>query len=833
MKSLLGFAAAVFLVPSMASGQTWPNKTIATPNLVQTDFGPNGSALPFDGADYCGPTSATMALGYLNQAGFTQLLGVHAKQEDYLNLVKVLSGLGGSSDSGGTLISDLQTGLRNYFSAKGIGAENWNITHWDRGYHRSIHQIAAMNAGQNILIGLIGWYRNNDGVYDRVGGHFVVITDQDAASGTLTIHNPYPFALLDQPNLPAYVQQTTPMADFMATHKNNNSGLGNARYLQFDTSQVGPTKAVQGILEQVFAIRVDASQLPYYGFSRRNWKINSQKTLNTGGGDLVVDTQVTGAGGINKLDEGNLVFRKAVTLAGGHDIRAGGMVSRVVAGDAFGTGSIALSGTGNLKLLPDDAVPTAVSLSVASRSRLHKNGAQLSFSGGNAIELRRGANPSLSVTVGGNSGNEVPNLVESGPAPTLVIDADDLGGTENLRVEGSGGNLPPITNGIVSPNIVGSSGAAKDGHFLTYPASAGDNGGFRYAAAFTGDINSANASQVYQAISDQTLTGAASVYALSIGDGLTVHGAGQTLSVGDGTAAAGIILNGGSLSAGTLALGAAQAAAYTNAAGGIIDAALAGSGGLVKFGPGELLLSASSPGLSGPIFVNSGILALSAASALGGSSNTLTLLPGSGLRVDAGGAVAGTTVASGYSAIDLNGGTLGAVEIQSATGPSGPIQGATLRGQGTVAGNVVLNGYLAGDSSSGAGTLTFDGLVKADAGSAFIWSLPKLVDNSTGTAGSDWNQLVFTHPNATFGSSSQYVALFFNFGKGLDPNRGNAFWKTDHAWTLFTFSGQASAKGLAYVYFPSEDFPQGHFSMEYAGNSSVLHYSYTGGATSN
>ncbi|MDD2769262.1 MAG: hypothetical protein PHT19_11040 [Methylococcus sp.] len=147
MKFSLGFAAAVFFLPSIASGQTWPNKTIATPNLVQTDFGPNGSALPFDGADYCGPTSASMALGYLNQAGFTQLLGAHAKQEDYLNLVKVLSGLGGSSDSGGTLTSYLQAGLGIYFSAKGIGAENWKITPWNRGYHRSIPQIAAMNTG--------------------------------------------------------------------------------------------------------------------------------------------------------------------------------------------------------------------------------------------------------------------------------------------------------------------------------------------------------------------------------------------------------------------------------------------------------------------------------------------------------------------------------------------------------------------------------------------------------------------------------------------------------------------------------------------------------------
>lgn len=239
------------------------------------------------------------------------------------------------------------------------------------------------------MIGLIGWYKNRAGIYNRVGGHFIVITNQDPENNTLTIHNPYPFSLLDQPNLPAYVQQITPMEKFVATRKNNDSGLGNAIYLQFDTSQVGPTLAIQGVLEQVFAIHVDASQLPYYGFARRNWKINSQKTLNTGGGDLVIETKVTGTGGVNKTDAGNLVFRKEVTLTGNHAVQAGGMISKVGMGDAFGTGSIALSGTGSLKFLPDDAVPTIVNLSVASRSRRHGEGATLSFSGGNLIELRR------------------------------------------------------------------------------------------------------------------------------------------------------------------------------------------------------------------------------------------------------------------------------------------------------------------------------------------------------------------------------------------------------------------------------------------------------------
>lgn len=366
MTSSLNLAGLILCLPIIASGQTWPDKNTATPNLVQTDFGPNGAALPLDGSAYCGPTSAAMALGYLNEAGFTQLLGSRVRQADYLNLVRVLSGLMGSSDSGGT--GAPQPGLNDYFSAKGVGPENRSVTPRYGGKHRTLSQIAAQNIRQNILMGVIGWYReSNEGVWDRNGGHFIVITDQDPGYGTLTIHNPYPFSLLDQPNLPSNVLQTTPMATFSAR---TNSGLGKATYLQFNTSQVGPespSPLTLGILEQVYRIHVDASQLPSSGFTPKEWTIHSSKTLNTGGGDLVVETRVSGAGGFNKTDEGRLIFHKAVTLSGDHTIQAGGMISRVTTGDAFGTGSIALSGTGNLMFHPVDAEPSAVRIRVASR----------------------------------------------------------------------------------------------------------------------------------------------------------------------------------------------------------------------------------------------------------------------------------------------------------------------------------------------------------------------------------------------------------------------------------------------------------------------------------
>lgn len=795
-----------------ASAQTWPDKDTATPDLVQTDFGPNGSSLPLDGGSYCGPTSAAMALGYLYNAGFTQLFNNAPDDASYLNLVRVLSGLAGTSDSGGTYSEGVLSAVDTYFSAKGISPANHFITNPNDGNHRTLSEIAAENVDQNILIGVIGWYNEEGGVYYRNGGHFVTITGQDVANGTLTIHNPYPNALLDQPNLPAYVLQTLDMVNFVATTSNTNPSLGNATYLQFNTDEVGPSLYTQGILEQVFNIRVESSQLPSEGFVPQDWVINSEKFLNTGGGELTVETKVTGSGSIRKNDEGSVIFRKEVTLTGDHTIQAGTVASEVTSGEALGTGSIALSGTGKLAFKPSDASPSAISLAVASRANDESTpGSTVSFSGANEILLNKGANTSLEVTIGGNSGNGVANLAQSGTAPTLVISANDLGGSEKLKVTGTGANLPTLVNGMTSANIVGSSGAQKNGYFLSYD----QNDGFVHAVTTSGDINSATATTIYESTSTQELTGDVSVYALAVNN-TTVSGD-QTLSVG-----AGVILNGGTISTETLDFGANAATIYTSKDGGTIDSSLTGSGGLVKFGAGELVLNSTSSQFSGDSYVNEGTLVLSAPGAWSSSADTLNVRSGAKLVVDNSASFVGTIVAASSSNIVLNGGSVGDVELQSSTAQVGPAQGSTLQGTGTITGDLTYNGYIAG--VDGAGVLTIDGLVTTDSGAGFIWSLHTLVDDSDGSAGLDWNSIVFTNSEAMFGSEDDGVSFLFDFGAGLDPNSGNAFWSEDHIWTLFTFDGRESAAHRAFMDFPTSSFPAGNFGYYHVDNTIVVAY---------
>lgn len=814
-------ATAVFVVagfPFTLRAVDWPDKNTATPKLVQTDFGPNGSFLPGDGGDYCGPTATTMRFGYLYNAGFTQLFD---GSPDYLNMVRLMGGLSGASDFGGSNAENLRTAASIYLSARGISDANRFLTPYTEGYHRTIEEIASENVEQNTLLGQIGWYQydSNTGVYNRTGGHFIVITDQDGSAGTLTIHNSAPWSLVDVPSLPEYVQQTLPVVNFDAHVGNTSPELPTGTYLRFAVdSYIGPTQAV---LEQVYTLRIDASQLPSAGFVPQDWQIDSAQALSTGGGDLSVVTRVTGAGGIQKSGEGNVVFHDEVTLTGDHTVDGGALVSTVASGEIFGTGSIALGGTGVLKILPDDSSPTDVNLAIASDpGGMATFASTVSFSGANRIELDRGANPTLSVTMGGNSGNGVANFTESGPAATLVIQANDLGATEKLRVNGSGTNLPAVSNGMVGANIVGiiSSDSAEAATFLTYDAT----NGFIPATTTTGDINSVPASALYRATSAQTLTGDVDVLAVIV-ENTTIDGASNVLSVGSGSGQAGVIFNGGGISTQEMAFGANKAFVYVSDDGGSIGSALTGTSGLVKFGPGDLVVNASSPGLTGEIYVNSGQLVANATGAVGGSGNTVTVLPNASLRVNSGGSISGPTVARGYSSILVDGGTLGDVDLESAGTASNPIQGATLSGHGTIAGKLNLNGYLAADPATGAGTLTINGTVNAGAGASFIWSLQTLVDNATGVAGVNWNTLVLSDANAYFGETNE-VSFLFDFDPSLDPYSGNAFWAVHHEWDLFEFSALGSADGRINISFPTAEFPEGSFGFETDGNMQVLHY---------
>ena len=127
----------------------------------------------------------------------------------------------------------------------------------------------------------------------------------------------------------------------------------------------------------------------------------------------------------------------------------------------------------------------------------------------------------------------------------------------------------------------------------------------------------------------------------------------------------GMILNGGTLSGGTVAFS-TPALIYAGSSNpSAISSALNDSSGLVKFGSGTLVLSANNSGLSGNIVVDSGALNIQNAGALGatGSGNITTVAAGASLEIQGNTAVGGNFITLNGTGLS-GGGALQNVQMQ-------------------------------------------------------------------------------------------------------------------------------------------------------------------------
>src|SRR4030095_6522274 len=116
---------------------------------------------------------------------------------------------------------------------------------------------------------------------------------------------------------------------------------------------------------------------------------------------------------------------------------------------------------------------------------------------------------------------------------TLLIAASGglaaLGTSEKLRAAGFGSQPIPLTNGIITPVIVGQDNDAnRSGDFLTYTTTAGV---LRATYSTSTVLQSAGANAVFNATTPQTLTANASVYALK-NSGQIINLNGRTLTIG-------------------------------------------------------------------------------------------------------------------------------------------------------------------------------------------------------------------------------------------------------------------------------------------------------------
>src|SRR5581483_7929032 len=182
------------------------------------------------------------------------------------------------------------------------------------------------------------------------------------------------------------------------------------------------------------------------------------------------------------------------------------------------------------------------------------------------------------------------------------------GSTTKLIVPGG----VPVTNGIVSPTILGQN-TDTTADFLTHDTT----NGFRVATYTSTDITTSAATDVVNQTTSPAapLSAAAQAYALKVGSGVTIDTGAQSLTLGNNAGQAGLILTGGASinssggTPGPVVFGGAEAIIHVNAASTIsapiTSTVAANSNALTVLGPGTLTLTGSNT-IAGNIVVGSG-----------------------------------------------------------------------------------------------------------------------------------------------------------------------------------------------------------------------------------
>ncbi len=453
-------------------------------------------------------------------------------------------------------------------------------------------------------------------------------------------------------------------------------------------------------------------------------------TLNANGGFVVGD------GAANHAGNGSVNIHGAgtVNVAGGSGLVIGQDSTLTTAG-SLTLSSGALSVTGNLVL-----GGTAGGIGTFARS-----GGSLSVSGnlvvgGVATLDLDDTSASVRTAFGGT-------LSRSGNGTLVIVPQNgQLSGNEGVTFT----TTPSSTNGIIGPWLVAqASGGDSTGTYLT--CSGSQLAGASYTSVSGSHTTVTN--ELLDITGSSTLTDAGShAWAMRVGPYTTTLA--NTITLGSG----GLILNGGSASSaritgGGLAFNGNQALIYVGSSnpavsGGTIESPMSGTGGLLKFGPGTLVLADSNVALSGTVTVATGTLRVANAGALG--SGAATVAGGAAMELSS-----TTGIAVGNSVTLAGSGVSGYGCLRNVAGNnsiSGTITLASDSQFNVDGGTLTLNGAVAGQSfnltKAGSSTLvladnsggSFPGSLFVAAGTVRLQS-----NNALGTAGGN----VTVNPGAT------------------------------------------------------------------------------------
>ena len=326
--------------------------------------------------------------------------------------------------------------------------------------------------------------------------------------------------------------------------------------------------------------------------------------------------------GLTKLGTGTLTWSgSGANFNGDLIVASGTFADTSAATDAnFSQGNITLDGATLIVAPPGTGANITVSFAPDS-------GTAFTIAGSAILSLDRGSNASLTVTIGGSSN---PNALDTGASSTLLIKA--AGGSAtlgqstgvNLLVEG----LAATPSGqLYSPDVV-VAGSNDVGDFVTYNGTSG----FVTFAGYT--PHSGSYSQTSPTTAEvATVTGTATLAADSYAQALRLAGTANlslnshsyTMNGTGTTTQAGVLLDGGTISDGTLAFGANNGTIYVGGPNATLSCVISGTGGIRIFGaPGTLVHLAGNNTYSGGLVVN-GTTVEEDASGLDASSGPVTV----------------------------------------------------------------------------------------------------------------------------------------------------------------------------------------------------------------
>ncbi|MGA0846256.1 MAG: PEP-CTERM sorting domain-containing protein, partial [Luteolibacter sp.] len=163
----------------------------------------------------------------------------------------------------------------------------------------------------------------------------------------------------------------------------------------------------------------------------------------------------------------------------------------------------------------------------------------------------------------------------------------------------------------------------------------------------------------------------------------------------------------------------------------------------------------------------------------------------------------------------------------TAAGTISVASGAYLGGSGTIAGTTTISGFHTPGNSPG--TQTFSNGISYETGSTLVW---ELIDNTLGTAGTDFDQVLVTGGDLTIDASTT-INLVMNLGDS-SVDWTDSFWGIDRSWLAVDFqSGGTSTGNFGTLTYTADSLgqsltdirPYASFTVDRDGDDIFVNYS--------